>query len=128
MARPMRPAPETPCQGSPPPGASQRPTKAEALELAVAYQLMSKHTNCILVHQRAEADKATEEAELHRVSSMLAAGWGATSTVMESASMDYSALSTPSVWRSARASVDMDIRFSWRALTTLRSRHSCTSR
>ncbi len=83
-----------------------------ALELAVAYQLMSKHTNCILVHQRAEADKATEEAELHRVSSMLAAGWGATATVMESASMDYSALSTPSVWRSARASGDMDISFS----------------
>jgi Ca-activated chloride channel family protein len=86
--------------------------EAEALELAVAYQLMSKHTNCVLVHQRADADKATDEAELHRVSSMLAAGWGATSTVMESASMDYSALSTPSVWRSARASGDMDISFS----------------
>lgn len=86
--------------------------EGEALELAVAYQLMSKHTNCILVHQRAEADKATEEAELHRVSSMLAAGWGATATVMESASMDYSALSTPSVWRSARASGDVDISFS----------------
>ena len=86
-----------------------------ALELAVAYQLMSKHTNCILVHQRAEADKATEEAELHRVSSMLAAGWGATATVMESASMDYCALSTPSVWRSARSAAPAavaSIRFS----------------
>jgi hypothetical protein len=86
--------------------------EGEALELAVAYQLMSKHTNCILVHQRAEADKATEEAELRQVSSMLAAGWGATSTVMESASISYSAMSTPTVWRSARAPVDMDIQFS----------------
>jgi Ca-activated chloride channel homolog len=83
-----------------------------ALELAVAYQLMSKHTNCILVHQRADADKATEEAELQRVSSMLAAGWGATSTVMESASFSYSAMSTPTVWRSARAPVELDIQFS----------------
>jgi len=83
-----------------------------AQQLAVAYQLMSKHTNCILVHQRADADKATEEAELHRVSSMLAAGWGATSTVMASAlasaSMAYCGLDTPSVWRSSSASADMD--------------------
>ncbi len=53
----------------------------ESLKLALGYQLMSKRTNCILVHPRAEADKATEEAELHRVNSMLAAGWGATSSV-----------------------------------------------
>ena len=111
---------DAPCPGDTLPriAAARRIATADegaALELAVAYQLMSKHTNCILVHQRAEADKATEEAELHRVSSMLAAGWGATATVMESASMDYSALSTPSVWRSARsaapAAVD-SIRFS----------------
>jgi hypothetical protein len=111
---------DAPCPGDTLPriAAARRIATADegaALELAVAYQLMSKHTNCILVHQRADADKATEEAELHRVSSMLAAGWGATATVMESASMDYSALSTPSVWRSARsaapAAVD-SIRFS----------------
>jgi hypothetical protein len=59
----------------------------QALELAVAYQLMSKHTNCILVHGRANADKVSLEAELHRVSSMLAAGWGATSSVMDYASL-----------------------------------------
>jgi Ca-activated chloride channel family protein len=75
-----------------------------ALTLAVAYQLMSKQTNCILVHQRAETDKASEEAELHRVSSMLAAGWGATATVRTSASMSFSSLDTPSVWRNARSS------------------------
>jgi len=85
---------------------------SEAMTLAVAYQLLSKQTNCILVHQRVGADKATEETELHRVNSMLAAGWGASSTVMESASMDYAVLSTPSVWRSARRSADPDIYFS----------------
>jgi hypothetical protein len=52
-----------------------------AREIAVGYQLMSKHTNCVLVHRREEADKAEGQAELHRVSSMLAAGWGATGSV-----------------------------------------------
>lgn len=108
---------DAPCPGDSLPriAASRRMSGAEdreSLMLAIDYQLMSKQTNCILVHRRAEADKATEQAELHRVSSMLAAGWGATSTVMESASMDYAALSTPSVWRSARRSADSDIRFS----------------
>ena len=50
--------------------------KADALALAMKYQLMSPQTNCILVHRRVETDKATEPANLHRVSSMLAAGWG----------------------------------------------------
>lgn len=49
--------------------------------LAVSYQLMSEHTNCILVHERAEADKSSQEAELHRVRSMLAAGWGGVGSV-----------------------------------------------
>lgn len=35
------------------------------------------------MHRRAEADKATEQAELHRVSSMLAAGWGGLGAVSE---------------------------------------------
>jgi Ca-activated chloride channel homolog len=52
--------------------------KSEALQLAVTYQLLGDQTNCVLVHQRSEADRATQQAELHRVSSMLAAGWGAT--------------------------------------------------
>ena len=57
----------------------------DALALALQYQLMSTQTNCILVHRRAEADKATERAKLHRISSMLAAGWGGLGTVEESA-------------------------------------------
>jgi len=39
----------------------------QALALSLAYQLMGNQTNCILAHRRAEADKATEAAELHRV-------------------------------------------------------------
>ncbi len=50
--------------------------EGDQLAIAVDYQLMSGRTNCILVHRRAEADKTTEEAEMHRVSSMAAAGWG----------------------------------------------------
>ena len=42
---------------------------------------------------------------------MLAAGWGATSTVMESASLYCSAISTPSVFRRRRSATDSDVRF-----------------
>ena len=52
-----------------------------ATALAVDYQLMSPHTNCVMVHQRAEADKSTDEAQLHRVENMLAAGWGGSGSV-----------------------------------------------
>lgn len=57
----------------------------DSLALALHYQLMSNQTNCILIHRRAEADKATEQAELHRLSSMLAAGWGGLGTFREAA-------------------------------------------
>lgn len=57
----------------------------EATRFAVAYGLLTRHTNCVLVHQRAEADKAATQAELHRVESMLAAGWGASSSVFDTA-------------------------------------------
>lgn len=89
-----------------------------SLPLALAYQLMGPQTNCILVHQRAEADKPQEAAELHRVQAMLAAGWGATSSVddheavlscsmgmsmqaMRSADSgaDFRSMKSPTVWR-----------------------------
>ena len=53
-----------------------------ATKLAVDYRLMSPYTNCVLVHERAEADKSTDEAQLHRVENMLAAGWGAHGSVL----------------------------------------------
>ena len=63
-----------------------------ATAMAVAYQLMSPFTNCVLVHQRAAADKSADEAQLHRVETMLAAGWGASGSVMASgvAALDFS--------------------------------------
>ena len=80
-----------------------------ALSLAVDYQLMSPQTNCILVHERAEADVAAGMPELHRLGSMLAAGWGATGSAALGACHDYSNLSTPSVWRnSTRAAAALD--------------------
>jgi Ca-activated chloride channel family protein len=48
-----------------------------ALQLALDYQLMTEATNYLLVHVRAEEDGTREEARVHRVASMLAAGWGA---------------------------------------------------
>lgn len=83
----------------------------EALALASSYQLLSDQTHCILVHVRDAEGKATDEAQLHQVTSMLAAGWGATATVMAAPALD--ALAVPSVWRKNRASdSSMDIMFS----------------
>ncbi len=53
----------------------------EVVSLAMAYGLLSRQTHCVLVHRRDADDKPSEEAELHRVQSMLAAGWGGTATV-----------------------------------------------
>jgi Ca-activated chloride channel homolog len=83
----------------------------DSLGLAVRYQLMSKLTNCILVHRRAEEEKATEQAELHRVSSMLAAGWGGLGTVREAA-LSYSLESRVMFSRSMPSPAAADIHFS----------------
>lgn len=53
----------------------------EVESLAMAYGLLSRQTHCVLVHRRDADDKPSEEADLHRVQSMLAAGWGGTATV-----------------------------------------------
>jgi hypothetical protein len=87
----------------------------------------------VLVHKRADEDKPKDESLLHRVQSMLAAGWGNTGRVAspQGAISDYArrvrvgplsggmkiaasamrssasmaSLGTPSVWRSARTQV-----------------------
>lgn len=81
----------------------------QAQQLAIDYQLLTKYTNCILVHERAEADKATELAQLHRVSSMLAAGWGASSTVRPVLGTITNAMIAPSVWRTNRAQAGISL-------------------
>jgi Ca-activated chloride channel family protein len=87
--------------------------EAQALQLALDHQLVTDRTHCVLVHRRADADKPAEDAELHRVQSMLAAGWGGMGRAhaLQSRSMSFdmpeslsmSITSTPSVWRSGRA-------------------------
>lgn len=93
--------------------------------LALRYQLVSAQTNFILVHERAEDEKADGMPALEKIPQMQAAGWGGASSVMRkmkfgidrshgqaSLSMDaeevscsmisnYS-LSVPSVWRAKR--------------------------
>ncbi|MBN8491172.1 MAG: VWA domain-containing protein [Burkholderiales bacterium] len=77
----------------------------EASRFAVAYGLLTRHTNCVLVHQRAEADKAATQAELHRVESMLAAGWGASSSVFGADVLLCSALGDSPTPAAAQSSV-----------------------
>jgi Ca-activated chloride channel family protein len=93
-------------------GSPMSHSEGEAQRLAMAYQLVSPHTHCVLVHKRSEAEKPEDEAQLHRVRSMLAAGWGGTGSVLRacvSHSIDSRrvagpspGLPTPSVWRIAR--------------------------
>jgi Ca-activated chloride channel family protein len=53
----------------------------EATELAVRYQLVSEHTSCLLVHERAGSEKAIKVPALRKVPQVLAAGWGGTASV-----------------------------------------------
>jgi Ca-activated chloride channel homolog len=103
----------------------------QARALALEHRLISRHTHGVLVHRRAEGEKPKDESLLHRVQSMLAAGWGNTGRVVDaraitaSASMKFgkssgglkiaasamrssatmASMGTPSVWRSARTQV-----------------------
>lgn len=98
--------------------------EAEAREaIALDYQLVTSETNLILVHERAESEKAEDLPELHQVRPMLAAGYGGNGTVTkahinqslqilrtgcdnvpfmaESRSLSLGA-GIPAVWRTAR--------------------------
>jgi Ca-activated chloride channel family protein len=57
------------------------PTPAEAQARAVAYQLVTQYTDFVLVHERAEQEKASDMPALHTVPHMLPAGWGGTGSV-----------------------------------------------
>jgi len=50
-------------------------SNAEAEQLARAYQLVTKQTNFLLVHERAEAEKALDMPVLHKGAQMMLAGW-----------------------------------------------------
>lgn len=86
--------------------------------LAVQYQLVTPHTNFILVHQRAEGEKAQDLPLLQQVAQMQAAGVGGHGTVMREPQVNFclpadtmfrmgptshqASVNTPAVWRSSR--------------------------
>ncbi len=65
---------------------------ARQAELALRYQLLTPDTCCVLVHERSDAERAQGAAELHRMQSMLAAGWGGTGQAAPRTACELSAL------------------------------------
>lgn len=86
--------------------------ESEQRELAVRYQLVTEHTNCVLVHER--ADKAASLSELAPVRQMLARDWGGIGTEditcmdlsMHDRSARYDLLEPPMAFR-ARADLSL---------------------
>lgn len=86
----------------------------DAAALAVAYQLVTEKTNFLLVHERADGEKAIDMPELQKVQQMVPAGWGGMGSVSFSRSSDIYAgrlggtardiqvMSVPAVWRTNR--------------------------
>ena len=85
-------------------------TKAFTRDLAIAYQLVTDQTNFLLIHERAEQDKPKEMPELHKVSQMLAAGWGSVGAVrVNEPPVDYPAAAPTSIrWSCASAADNSD--------------------
>ena len=48
----------------------------QATKLALDYQLVTEHTNFLMLHERSAEEKANNMPELHKVKQMLPAGWG----------------------------------------------------
>jgi Ca-activated chloride channel family protein len=98
-------------------------SQAQLLELALRYQLVTNQTNLILVHVRAEDQKAEGLPILENIIHMQAAGWGGVgslntdsqtvqysrrqpanvdlSACVSSSVAKYNSMSTPSVWRTS---------------------------
>lgn len=92
-------------------------------ELAVAYQLVTPFSNFVLVHERAEGEKAVDMPELAKVAQMVPAGWGGAGTVVRDHMADLSVanyspgydLNVPSVLRNPRSQTSAQIRAMERA-------------
>lgn len=74
---------------------------AEALRIAVDYQLVTQRTNFLLIHARADADKAGDMPALHRIAPMVPAGWAGTGST---ATLRAGTFAAPAVWRREAAS------------------------
>ena len=81
---------------------TQNSALAEAL--AIDYQLVTKHTNFLILDVKAEDDKAEDLPQLAQVRQMLAAGWGGASTVIDTLDMPmFSRTYSPAVVRMGRS-------------------------
>lgn len=88
---------DTPVPASTPAGALARlaaarrlrATEDEALgrEIALHYQLLSRWTNCLVVHARADSEKAEDLPTIRRIPQVLAAGWHGTLALREDAGL-----------------------------------------
>ena len=78
--------------------------KEEATAIALAYQLVTEHTNLLLVFERAEGDKTDGMPDLHQVEHMTAAGWGGTGSIAINQFQQITAMQQPVLYRSNRAS------------------------
>ena len=86
----------------------------DAAGLAVSYQLVTDKTNFLLVHERADGEKAIDMPELQKVQQMVPAGWGGMGSVsfsrsndifagcLGSTARDIQVMSVPAVWRTNR--------------------------
>ncbi len=59
-----------------------RMTKGRLAKLAVQYNLATEYTHYLIVHERADGEKAVDLPEIRQVKQMLAAGWGGSGTAM----------------------------------------------
>ena len=71
---------------------SHMAVESDAAELAERYQLVTDHTNLLLVFQRAEAEKTDGMPALRKVRPMMAAGAGAVGSLMSSVAYNMPAL------------------------------------
>lgn len=63
-------------------GRPMRMTNEQLANLAVQYNLATEYTHYLIVHERAEGERADDLPEIRQVKQMLAAGWGGSGTVM----------------------------------------------
>ena len=68
--------------------------------LAVAYQLVTEHTNFLLLHQRPDADKAQDMPEQVAIAPMLPAGWGGSGSVLAAPAASNAV--APAIWPTSR--------------------------
>lgn len=78
-----------------------------SVELALQYQLVTRHTSLFLVHLREEEDKANDLPHLQKIAHMQAAGWGGAGSVAEDGRAYGTSFPVPSIMFSRRRSKSM---------------------